>query len=144
MTMHWTMALATAGLWLAAILAGGAGISGCSGDTEKKDKKEPKVIDWQKKWDQISDDGEMGKHFIKQGMNKVQAAQTEEARDEGYKDMVRGFRQIMEAQKRGEDLIDQIKDKDPGKTFPEWEKQLASWTENAMKVRKNVPMEYFD
>ena len=121
-----------------------AGPAGCK--KKKGGKKGPKVvkIDWKKKWDKISSDGEMGKFHIKRGLGIVAGANTAEDKDKGYMEMVQGFKIIDKAIKRGDDLLDQIKAREPGRDFPEWEKTMAAWTEERQKVNKNLPLEYID
>jgi hypothetical protein len=128
----------------ALVLGVSVGFLGCK--KKKPVKKGPTVvkIDWKKKWDKINSDGEMGKFHIKRGLGIVSGATTAEGKDKGYTEMVEGYRTIMEASSRADDLLDTIKDRDPGRSFPQWEKTMASWTEEAMKVRKNLPLDYID
>jgi hypothetical protein len=128
----------------ALVLALSAGFPACKKkETIKKGTKIVK-IDWKKKWDKITADGEQGKFFIKRGLGTVSGATTAEAKDKGYLMMVKGFKIISDAISRGDDLLDTVKHKEPGRNFPEWEKTLASWTEERQKVNKNLPMEYID
>ena len=51
---------------------------------------------------------------------------------------------LVDAVQRGEKLKNAVEAKEPGRDFPEWEKWLAKWGRLQFKVRKDVPLEYFE
>jgi hypothetical protein len=135
------LCLVTAALLLATL------VPAC-GKKKKKKNDKPKVekTNWKAKWDKVFAEGEEGKWWIKQGFNSLQAATTDEARGEAYDKMIKGYKQIMKAIAMGEEVVEAAEAKNRGESFPEWERDLAAWTEEASKVRKSsgMPMEYIE
>jgi len=122
---------------------------GCTGCGKKREKKKPPkvvTIDWGKKWTRVNDLGETGRFHIKQGFGKLHGATTDEDRGKAYDEMIKGYKMIMEACEKGDELKAQVEAREPGKSFPVWEDKLSSWTEEASKVRKSsgMPLEYID
>jgi hypothetical protein len=125
-----------------------AGLAPGCGKKKPKKIEKPKVekTNWKAKWAKVFAEGEEGKWWIKQGFNTLQGATTDEARGEAFDKMIKGYKQIMKAIQMGEEVVEAAEAKDKGESFPEWERDLASWTEEASKVRKSsgMPMEYIE
>jgi hypothetical protein len=116
--------------------------------TAGEKNKPPKVvtINWGKKWSHVNGLGETGKFHIKQGFGKLHGATTDEDRGKAYEEMIKGYKIIMEACDKGNELKEQVEAREPGRGFPEWENKLSSWTQEASKVRRSsgMPLEYIE
>ncbi|MHC4780031.1 MAG: hypothetical protein ACYTFG_15780 [Planctomycetota bacterium] len=120
--------------------------AGCKKKNKSKKKSGPTTVkyNWKKKWDKITADGEEGKFHVRQGLTIVRDAPDPEGRDKGYKQMVEGINLLLKGLARGEDLLDTVHEKEPGRSFPEWEDTLSKWGETASKARKSLPLDYID
>lgn len=123
------------------------GAVACDGKKKKKkdgDKNKTVVINWKEKWDPVYGDGQEGKFWCDQGFGDVNKAATPEEKEAGFDKVVKGYKMLKDAIERGEALLETVKAKEPGRYFPEWEENLAGWSEIRSKVRKNIPLEYID
>ncbi|GEM_PF-2967993 len=136
-----TWAVFAALLLLASVHAGCGGGEGGKEKNGGEDK--PAGIDFDKKWDAIFSDGEEGKFWCDQGFGHLRDAAGPQAKDEAYREIIKGFKIMGDAIERGETLKDAAETQYPGRAFPEWEKALAKWGRLRFKVRKDVPLEYF-
>ncbi|MCU0722263.1 MAG: hypothetical protein MUC63_01355 [Planctomycetes bacterium] len=135
-------------LALAALLASGLAVAGPGCKDKKKKASKPSVVkagpDYNSEWGSIRSLGAEGKFNCEHGLKDCQEKTSKEERQAAYEQMVKGYKQILDASNKADNLLEAARNQSPGRDFTGWEDEVAGWMELLKPVRNMLPNEYID
>lgn len=122
------------------VLGLGALLAGCPGGKEKKKNGGKKRADYNQKWADIEEIGQMGRFDIKEGRKLVAQGQEEE----GYGKIVEGIQGIRRASEEADKFFETMRKLYPSVDIGGYEDEVADWVRDMMHAKKSLPLQYAD
>jgi len=113
---------------------------GCPGSKKKKKRKRPKAPDYNQKWADIEEIGQLGKFEIREGRKLVDEGQDEE----GYLKIIEGIKSILRASATADKFFVTMRKLYPDVAIGGYEDDVADWVRDMMHAKKNMPLKYAD
>jgi hypothetical protein len=133
---------ALAALFALGLLGAGAGCKDKKKAKKPAAQQQPK--DYNSMWGSIRSLGEEGKFNCNNGLKAYQEAGSADDRAKACDQMVKGYKQIIEAGNKADSLIEMARQQSPGRDFTGWEDEAARWMELLKPVKLTLPMDYLD
>lgn len=130
---------------LAAAVALGAG-AGCRNKKKQGKKTVVQQVgrDWTSEWGSIRSLGAEGKFNCERGLKDFQENSSPAERSKACEQMVKGYKQVMDASNKADQLLEAARVQSPGRDFTGWEDEVAGWMELLKPVKQSLPNEYID